>query len=208
LSKGLLIALEQNEFRLLKIVADAVREMSEGELLQIEKARRLDVQEDVYFEIIRKKTASLIASCCACGAASVNASEEDIRTLWKFGEYAGTAFQIKDDLFDYDRKSDTGKPHGTDIRDQKMTLPLIYLLNQASWAEKRWAINTVKNRSNDPVRVAELIARVSDCGGLDYARDKMVDYRDKSLVILKQFPDNAFRKSLEELVLFTIERTK
>ncbi|MCX6278781.1 MAG: polyprenyl synthetase family protein [Bacteroidetes bacterium] len=208
LSKGLLIALEQDEFHLLKIVSDAVREMSEGELLQIEKARKLDIQEPVYFEIIRKKTASLIASCCACGAASVKADEEQIKTLWKFGEYTGTAFQIKDDLFDYERNNATGKPYGTDIRDQKMTLPLIYLLNKADWMEKRWIINTVKSHHNDAVRVAKLISMVSECGGLDYAREKMVEYRSRSLELLKQFPDNIYRKSLEDLVIFTTERDK
>ena len=208
LSKGLLVALEQDEFRLLKIVSDAVREMSEGELLQIEKARRLDIREEIYFEIIRKKTASLIASCCSCGAASVNASDEQIKALWKFGEYAGIAFQIKDDLFDYDRHNATGKPSGTDIRDQKMTLPLIYLLNNAGSSEKRWIINTVKSHSDDAERVAKLVEMVTSRGGLDYARQKMKEYHAMSLEIIQQFPENVFRKSLEELVLFTIERNK
>jgi octaprenyl-diphosphate synthase len=208
LSKGLLVALEQDEFTLLKIVSNAVREMSEGELLQIEKARKLDIEEKIYFEIIRKKTASLIASCCACGAASVNAGEELTKTMWTFGEFAGTAFQIKDDLFDYDRHNASGKPHGTDIRDQKMTLPLIYLLNQSGLMEKRWIINTVKNHHNDAERVAKLIRMVSESGGINYAREKMMEYRKKSLDLLHLFPDNPCRKSLEELVIFTTERDR
>lgn len=206
LSRGLLLALEQDEFKLLKIVSTAVREMSEGELLQIEKARNLDIQESVYFEIIRKKTASLIASCCACGASSVNVSDEMMKSMWSFGEYAGIAFQIKDDLFDYERNNATGKPNGTDIRDQKMTLPLIYLLNHSGFLEKRWIINTVKNHHNDAVKVATLIDKVVACGGIDYAQEKMLEYRQKSLDILRTFPENKYRHSLEQLVLFTTER--
>jgi octaprenyl-diphosphate synthase len=206
LSRGLLLALEQDEFELLKIVSNAVREMSEGELLQMEKARKLDIEESIYFEIIRKKTATLIASCCACGASSVNVSGEMIREMWKFGEYVGIAFQIKDDLFDYERNNATGKPNGTDIRDQKMTLPLIYLLNHADFMEKRWIINTVKNHHDDAAKVARLVEKVVACGGIGYAREKMLEYRQKSLDILMTFPDNQYRKSLEQLVLFTTER--
>ena len=206
LSRGLLLALEQDEFQLLKIVSNAVREMSEGELLQIEKARKLDIQEDVYFEIIRKKTATLIASCCACGAASVHVPEEQINSMWKFGEYVGIAFQIKDDLFDYQRSNATGKPNGTDIRDQKMTLPLIYLLNHSDYLEKRWIINTVKNHHDDAAKVSKLIDKVVERGGIDYAQAQMLDYRQKSLDLLRTFPENPFRKSLEQLVLFTTER--
>jgi octaprenyl-diphosphate synthase len=208
LSRGLLLALEQDEFRLLKIVSTAVKEMSEGELLQIEKARRLDIREDIYFEIIRKKTASLIASCCACGAASVNAPDELSSLMWKFGEYAGIAFQIKDDLFDYQTDNQTGKPHGTDIRDQKMTLPLIYTLNKSGLMEKRWIVNTVKNHHNDNERVALLVQKVHDSGGIAYARVKMEEYRDKALELLGRFPDNECRKALADLVVFTIERDK
>jgi octaprenyl-diphosphate synthase len=206
LSRGLLLALEQDEFKLLKIVSGAVREMSEGELLQIEKARKLDIRENIYFEIIRKKTATLIASCCACGASSVNVSEEEIRSMWTFGEYVGIAFQIKDDLFDYDRGNAAGKPNGADIRDQKMTLPLIYLLNHSDFMEKRRIINTVKNHHDDAARVTELFKKVADRGGIAYAREKMFEYRQKSLDILRTFPENPYRKSLEELVLFTTER--
>ncbi len=206
LSRGLLLALDQDEFQLLKIVSNAVREMSEGELLQIEKARRLDIEESVYFDIIRKKTASLIASCCACGAESVGVSAETVQTMRTFGEYVGIAFQIKDDLFDYERNNATGKPNGTDIRDQKMTLPLIYLLNQSGFIEKRKIINTVKNDHNDAEKVARLIEQVAACGGMDYAREKMLEYRSKAIGLLETFPDNAFRKSLADLVMFTTER--
>lgn len=206
LSRGLLLALEQDEFALLKIVSSAVREMSEGELLQIEKARRLDIREDIYFEIIRKKTATLIASCCACGASSVKVPDEMIRSMWSFGEHAGIAFQIKDDLFDYDRNNSAGKPGGTDIRDQKMTLPLIYLLNHADFMEKRWIINTVKNHHNDAEKVSKLIDKVVERGGIAYAREKMLEYRAKSLETLQSFPENEYRQSLEKLVFFTTDR--
>ena len=207
LSQGLLLALEQDEFKLLKIVSSAVREMSEGELLQMEKARKLDIQENIYFEIIRKKTATLIASCCACGASSAGVAEEQIQSMWKFGEYVGIAFQIKDDLFDYQHNNATGKPNGTDIRDQKMTLPLIYLLNHSDFMEKRWIINTVKNHHNDAAKVSKLIEKVVERGGIAYAREQMLEYRRKSLDILQTFPDNKFRNSLEQLVIFTTERT-
>jgi len=206
LSRGLLLALEQDEFKLLKIVSNAVREMSEGELLQMEKARKLDIREDIYFEIIRKKTATLIASCCACGASSVNVTEDLIKSMWTFGEHVGIAFQIKDDLFDYERSNTTGKPNGTDIRDQKMTLPLIYLLNHADFMEKRWIINTVKNHHNDPDKVSKLVDKVVERGGIEYAHEKMLEYRQKSLDILATFPENQYRTSLEQLVLFTTER--
>lgn len=206
LSKGLLVALEKDEFRLLKIVSNAVREMSEGELLQIEKARRLDIREEIYFEIIRKKTATMIASCCACGAASAGADDDTVSKMWEFGEKVGIAFQIKDDLFDYDRSSETGKPHAIDIKDQKMTLPLIYLLNQADFFEKRKIISTVKNHGNDTRRVNELIRLVGESGGIEYARKMMTDYRDQALAILQAFPDSPYRESLEQLVIFSTDR--
>jgi octaprenyl-diphosphate synthase len=207
LSRGLLLALEQDEFELLKIVSNAVREMSEGELLQMEKARKMDIREDIYFDIIRKKTATLIASCCACGASSVHVSKEQIQALWNFGEHVGIAFQIKDDLFDYEYNNATGKPNGTDIRDQKMTLPLIYLLNHSDFMEKRWIINTVKNHHDDAAKVSKLIEKVVARGGIAYANEKMLEYRKQSLDILSEFPDNKYRKSLEQLVMFTTERT-
>jgi octaprenyl-diphosphate synthase len=208
LSRGLLIALEKDEFRLLKIVSDAVREMSEGELLQVEKARRLDIAEEVYFQIIRKKTATLIASCCACGAASAGATDQVVREMWTFGELVGIAFQIKDDLFDYDRANATGKPQGIDIRDQKMTLPLIFLLNQSSFLEKRKIIRTVKSHNTDAVRVRELVDQVARAGGIDYARDKMLEYRDRALDQLRTFPAGVHRDALEQLVIYTTDRSK
>src|SRR5665213_447583 len=155
LSKGLLLSLDNDDFHLLKLVSNAVREMSEGELLQIEKARKLDINEEVYFDIIRKKTASLISSCCACGAASVTTNEKTIEQMRAFGEAVGIAFQIKDDLFDYGDGSNIGKPTGIDIKEKKMTLPLIYTLNNASFWDKHKIINIVKNNNNDPKKVAE-----------------------------------------------------
>jgi len=208
LSKGLLLALEHDDFRLLKIVSEATREMSEGELLQIEKARRLDIREEIYFEIIRKKTASLIASCCACGAASTGADEKTIEKMRLFGEYVGIAFQIKDDLFDYDAENSSGKPHGIDIKDRKMTLPLIYLLNHSNGSDKRWIINTVKSYNTEQIRVRQLIDKVVASGGIRYAHEKMLEYRGKSLTLLDEFPDNTSRESLRQLVIFTTERNK
>jgi octaprenyl-diphosphate synthase len=208
LSRGLFISLEQDDFGLLKIISTAVKEMSEGELLQIEKARNLNIREDIYFEIIRKKTATLIASCCSCGAFSSGADPETVEKMRLFGEYAGIAFQIKDDLLDYDSGNHTGKPHGADIRDRKMTLPLIFLLNQSTFTEKRWIVNTVKNHGTDHGRIKELIEKVVKCGGIDYSHNKMTDYRQKALDLLVTFPKSEYRDSLEQLVIFTTERNK
>jgi octaprenyl-diphosphate synthase len=206
LSKGLLLALDHDDFELLRIVSEATREMSEGELLQIEKARRLDIQEDIYFEIIRKKTASLIASCCAAGAASVGADKELVKQMHLFGEYTGIAFQIKDDLFDYNMTLDTGKPSAIDIKEKKMTLPLIYLLNNSSWGDKNKIINTVKNHGQDDAKVLKLIQKVEKSGGIEYAEAKMMEYRDKALSILDTLEESQAKESLKELVLFTTER--
>ncbi len=208
LSRGLLISLDGNDFHLLKIVSGAVREMSEGELLQIEKARRLDISEDIYFEIIRKKTASLISSCCACGAASAGASEDMTGRMKKFGEYVGISFQIKDDLFDFETGNRTGKPNGIDIKEQKMTLPLIYMLSQLAPGEKRRTIRIIKNHHDEPVRVAEIIDQVNHSGGISYARNKMLEYRQKAIDMLREMPDNEARSALEQLVIFTTERNK
>ncbi len=208
LSKGLLLSLDNNEFQLLKIVSEATREMSEGELLQIEKARKLDVDEDVYFEIIRKKTASLIASCCASGAASVKADESIIKKMKDFGEKVGIAFQIKDDLFDYESSNKTGKPNGIDIKEQKMTLPLIYMLNQAGRSEKRKVVNIIKNHNTNPEKVRQVIDMVNQGGGIEYARQKMMEYHDEALGILAEFPENPSRNALRDLVNYTIERKK
>jgi len=205
-SRGLLLSLEGDDFHLLKIVSTAVREMSEGELLQIEKARRLDISEDVYFEIIRKKTASLISSCCACGAASTGASDELTNRMKQFGEYVGISFQIKDDLFDFESGNRTGKPNGIDIKEQKMTLPLIYMLSQLSPGEKRKTIRVIKNHHDDPARVAEIIKQVNQSGGINYARDKMLEYRQKAMNMLQDMPENEARESLRQLVIYTTER--
>ncbi|MES2836391.1 MAG: polyprenyl synthetase family protein [Bacteroidota bacterium] len=208
LSKGLLLSIDNNDFGLLKIVSTAVREMSEGELLQIEKARKLDIKEEIYYDIIRQKTASLIASCCACGAASVGATTEKIEMMREFGELTGIAFQIKDDLFDYGSDSQIGKPTGIDIKEKKMTLPLIYALSKASYFEKRRIINIVKNNNNDSKKVAEVIDFVIKSGGLEYAQQSMHQYKDKALAILNKLEKSEAVESLKKLVLYTIEREK
>ena len=207
LSKGLLLSIDNSDFDLLRIISVAVREMSEGELLQIEKARRLDITEVVYYEIIRQKTATLIAACCALGACSVNPESPDVETLRKFGELCGMAFQIKDDLFDYGNKS-IGKPTGIDIKEQKMTLPLIYTLNNCSKKEKNWVINSIKNHNKDKKRVKEVIAFVKEKGGLAYAVDKMLSYRDEALSLLKTYPESEYRSALELMVNYVVERKK
>jgi len=208
LSRGLQLALGGEDYQLLSIVSNAVNEMSEGELLQIEKARRLDISEDIYFEIIRKKTASLIASCCACGAASAGAGDETIAWMKEFGYTVGISFQIKDDLFDFEKGNRTGKPNGIDIKEQKMTLPLIYMLSRLSPVEKRRTIRTIKNHHDDPASVTEIISRVNESGGISYARERMIEYRRKALDMLVKFPDNDARQALEKLVVYTTERDK
>jgi octaprenyl-diphosphate synthase len=207
LSRGLLLSVEHNDFDLLRLVSQAVKELSEGELLQIEKARRLDITEEVYFEIIRQKTASLIAACCAVGAASVDTDTASIETMRKFGEKVGIAFQIKDDLFDYGN-DEIGKPLGIDIKEKKMTLPLIYALNRASWSQKRSIIYLVKNESHKPRKVAEVIDFVKNSGGIEYATEVMKTYQDEAIRILHALPASEYRYSLEQLVRFTIERKK
>ena len=207
LSKGLLLSIDNNDFDLLRIISTAVREMSEGELLQIEKARKLNITESVYFEIIRKKTATLIAACCEMGAQSVIASKAEVENMRQFGEYIGIAFQIKDDLFDYGAEK-IGKPIGIDIKEQKMTLPLIYTLNNCSKKERKWIINSVKNYNTDKVRVKELIQFVKSKGGLEYAVTKMKEYKIKALFILEKNPDSPYKKSLELMVNYVIDRKK
>jgi len=207
LSKGLLLSIDNNDFDLLKIISIAVREMSEGELLQIEKARKLDITEDVYYEIIRQKTATLIAACCSLGAASVKPESEHVETMRKFGELIGMAFQIKDDLFDYG-KEQIGKPTGIDIKEQKMTLPLIYVLNQANKKDKKWLINSIKNHNKDQKRVKEVIAFVKENGGLDYAVSKMKAFQEEALQILQKYPESQYRNSLELMVNYVIDRKK
>jgi octaprenyl-diphosphate synthase len=198
---------ESNDFDLLKIVSEAVRDMSQGELLQLEKARRLDINESVYYDIIRQKTATLIAACCAMGAASVGRSNEEIERFRSFGEYAGMAFQIKDDLFDYTDGA-IGKPTGIDIKEQKMTLPLIYVLNKASTKEKRWIIDSVKRHHKDKKRVKEVIAFVTNRGGLDYAETQMKAFQQQALQLLDDFPDSPYKEALMLMVNYVIDRKK
>lgn len=207
LSKGLLLSIDNGDFDLLKIISVAVREMSEGELLQIEKARSLDITEEVYFEIIRQKTATLIAACCAMGAKSVNASEAIVEDMRYFGELIGIAFQIKDDLFDYGDEQ-IGKPTGIDIKEKKMTLPLIYALNNASKKDRAWLINSVKNHNKDKKRVKEVIDFVKSNGGLDYATIQMKDYQQRALQLLQKHSNSPFRDSLELMVNYVIDRKK
>ena len=196
LSKGLLLSIDNNDFDLLKIISVAVREMSEGELLQIEKARRLDITEDVYYEIIRQKTATLIAACCSLGACSVAPNDAVlVEKMRKFGELIGMAFQIKDDLFDFGSSEEIGKPTGIDIKEKKMTLPLIYALNQSSWLEKRKIINIIKNYNTDSDKVKEVIDFVIAKGGIAYAENVMHDYQNKALAILNQLPKSPPRVS-------------
>ncbi|MFV0566117.1 MAG: polyprenyl synthetase family protein [Flavobacteriaceae bacterium] len=207
LSKGLLLSIDNNDFDLLKIISVAVREMSEGELLQIEKARKLDITEDVYYEIIRQKTATLIAACCSLGAASVKPESQHVEAMRKFGELIGMAFQIKDDLFDYSNDQ-IGKPTGIDIKEQKMTLPLIYALNNADKKDKNWLINSVKNHNKDAKRVKDVIAFVKANGGLEYATAKMKQFQEQALQILENYPDSEFKDSLKLMVNYVIERKK
>jgi octaprenyl-diphosphate synthase len=207
LSKGLLLSIDNDDFDLLRIISVAVREMSEGELLQIEKARRLDITEEVYYEIIRQKTATLIAACCAMGAQSVNAPAEEVERMRLFGEYIGMAFQIKDDLFDYG-ETKIGKPTGIDIKEQKMTLPLIYALNHCSKEEKKWVINSIKNHNKDKKRVKEVIAFVKKAGGLEYAITQMKAYQQKALKLLESYPQSTYKDSLELMVNYVIDRKK
>ena len=207
LSKGLLLSIDNGDFDLLRIISIAVREMSEGELLQIEKVRKLDITEDIYYEIIRQKTATLIAACCSLGAASVKPESKDVETMRKFGELIGLAFQIKDDLFDYGQEK-IGKPTGIDIKEQKMTLPLIHVLNNCSTKEINWLINSIKNHNRDKKRVKEVIAFVKQNGGLEYAVKKMKAYQMEALQMLQQYPKSEYRASLELMVNYVIERKK
>jgi octaprenyl-diphosphate synthase len=208
LSKGLLMSLENEEYDLLQIVSKAVKEMSEGELLQIEKARKLDIEEDVYFEIIRQKTATLIAACCACGAVTAKQDKETVERMRKFGELIGIAFQMKDDLFDYYNEDVIGKPTGIDIKEQKMTLPLIYTLRNCDRKQKKFIIQTVKNHNTNSERVSKVLEIVKKSGGINYTIEKMKTYQEEALRLLKTFDDNESRKSLELLVNFVIERKK
>lgn len=208
LSKGLLLSLDNDEFELLKIISNATKEMSEGEILQLEKARKLDIEEDVYFEIIRKKTASLIASCCQAGAFSATKDKETIEKMRLFGEKVGIAFQIKDDLIDFDNNIKSGKPIGVDIKEKKLTLPLIYLLRNSSKLKKFKLLSLIRLKNFDPKTVKYIIDEVNNSNGIKYATEKMLEYQKKAIDILHTFPQSETRDSLEKLVLFTTSRNK
>lgn len=207
LSRGLLLALDNKEFKLLSILSTAVKMMSEGELLQIEKARNLDIKEEVYYEVIRQKTASLIAAACSAGAASVTEDETVIERFRLFGEYTGMAFQIKDDLFDFG-DIDVGKPLGIDIKEKKMTLPLIYALQNTDRSTRRQIINIIKNHNDNKHKVAEVIRFVRNSGGIEYAGQVMNDYRNRALLILAEFDDNPAKTAMQNLVMYVTERAK
>ena len=205
LAKGLLLSLDNNDFRILQILSRAVREMSEGELLQLEKSRSLNLSESIYYDIIRGKTASLLASACSSGAYSATGNEELAEKMRLFGDKVGMAFQIKDDLFDYGT-DDIGKPTGNDIKEKKLTLPLIYTLNNTDKATRRKLIYILKNENTDPKKIREVIEVVKQTGGIDYTQQKMVTFRDEALAILEEFPNPEVKKALEELVRFTTDR--
>lgn len=207
LSRGLLLSVDNEDFDLLKIVSRAVREMSEGELLQMAKARNLDITEEIYYDVIRQKTASLIASCCAVGATASSASVEDIEKMRDFGLKVGMAFQIKDDLFDYGTE-EIGKPLGIDIKEQKMTLPLIYALQHTNGTTKRKIIRMIKSKGDEPKKVKEVIAFVRESGGIEYAQQVMTRYYKEAIEIIETFPHSVYRDSLSQLVTYTIERSK
>jgi octaprenyl-diphosphate synthase len=208
LSKGLLLAVENEEFQLLKIVSDAMKEMAEGELLQIEKARKLNTNETIYFDIIEKKTATLLASCTAAGAKSAGGSPEQVELMKQFGKNIGIAFQIKDDLFDYQHANSTGKPSGNDIQEKKITLPLLFTLNNSKSSDRRRIRRIIDKRNHDSGAYSEVIQFVNSNGGIDYAIKKMNEFRDKSLEILYTFKDGEARQALVDLVNYTIERDK
>lgn len=207
LSKGLLMSLEHDDFRLLKIVSHAVKVMSEGELLQMEKARKLNIDEAIYFEIIKGKTASLFAACCECGAASTTDDLDIQESMRLFGEKVGIAFQIKDDLFDYG-KDDVGKPLAIDIKEKKMTLPLIHVLNKSSWSDRRRIINIIRNHNTNPKKVEEVIDFVKTQGGLTYSEEVMQSYVAEAEQILKRFPESPAREAMLELMHYSIMRKK
>lgn len=207
LSRGLLLSVEYGDYNLLQIVSNAVREMSEGELLQMEKARNLDITEDIYYDIIRQKTASLIASCCAVGACAGEADEETVNKMKCFGEKVGMAFQIKDDLFDYGEE-EIGKPLGIDIKEKKMTLPLIFALQHSSWMEKKNVIHKIRHESDKQSKVKEVIDYVKASGGIEYAKNVMNNFYNEAIGILSEFSDSPYKQSLSDLVKFTIERNR
>ncbi len=208
LSKGLLLAIDEKEYRLLEIVSQAVKEMSEGELVQIQKSRRLNITEQEYYEIIRKKTATLIVACAASGASSVTDDAEVINRLRAYGEHAGIAFQIKDDIFDYQKKGITGKPAANDIKEKKLTLPLIYALSNSTRQERSQIMRLIKNNNNSSRRIGRIIDFVKEKKGLDYAIEKMEEHKEKAIASLSYFPDSQAKKSLVELAEYITRRSK
>ena len=207
LSQGLLLSIRNNQVNQLALVSRAVKEMAEGELLQMEKARRLDIKEEVYFDIIRQKSASLIAAACAAGSTSTAPDEETVQRMWLFGEKTGMAFQIRDDLFDFG-DDDVGKPLGIDIKEKKMTLPLIHALAQAERGERRRILNIVRNESHQAERVAEVIRFVRESGGIEYARKAMYAYRQEAFDLLDLAPESEARQAMRDLLVFVTERKK
>ncbi len=205
LSKGLLLSINNNDFEILGLLSEAVQQMSEGELLQMEKSRSLNLNEDVYYEIIKGKTASLLSAACAAGAATTFQDKSDINKIKKFGEYVGMAFQLKDDLFDYGEAS-IGKPTGNDIREKKVTLPLLFTLNNCDKQLRRKLIYIIKNENTDKEKIKEITTAVTEQGGIAYAQQKMEFYRDEAIQILYQFPTSDTRDALEEMVRYTTDR--
>ena len=204
-SKGLLLSVDNKDFDLLKIISEVVKEMSEGELLQLEKSRDFEITENIYYEIIRKKTAVLIASCCSIGATSVMSSQSDIDKIYEFGELLGMIFQIKDDLFDYTNKI-IGKPTGIDLKEKKITLPLIYTINSVDRKEKKWIINSIKNHNKEKKIINKIIKKVINAGGLEFSLKKINSFKEKALNILYTFPKSKYRDSLELLINYIINR--
>lgn len=208
LSKGLLLAVDNNEYELLKIVSVAVKEMSEGELLQIQQSRKLRITEDIYYDIIRKKTAALIAACTACGAKSSGANDEMVEKMRLFGEHVGMAFQIKDDLLDYQNNGSIGKPSGNDIKEKKLTLPIIHVLKNASVTDQKRLLSIVKRHNKNKNKVQEVINYVIEKGGLDYTTQKMNEYKSMALDIISEMPENESKEALVELVNYVVDRKK
>lgn len=208
LTRGMLISIEKNRFDMLEIVSEAVKSMSEGELLQLQKARKLNLTEEDYYKIIICKTAALISACTACGAISVTDNPETIQLMKDLGENIGIAFQIRDDLLDYEGTGLTGKTIGNDIKEKKVTLPLIYALEQTTYLKKRHILGIVKNRKKTKEEIDEVITFVMENGGMEYASLKMNQYRDKAFAILDSFPDSEVKKSLQEFINYTTSRKK
>ena len=208
LAKGLLLSVKEKEHELLRLVSDAVREMSEGELMQIQKSRKLNITKDEYFEIIRKKTATLIAACTACGAWSASKDDELTEKFRVFGEKVGMAFQIKDDLFDYQKKGFIGKPTGNDIKEKKFTLPLIHALEVCPEKERKHIIKTIRKHNNNAGKVQEVIGFARTYGGLEYSETQMHEFRSEAMEILSEMPDNQHKKSLRDLVNYVVDRKK